>query len=286
MLRLKINCTTRLPIRDFADKVSELLSHASVFQVSAKVSTTGRDLYKITWWYNDGLGAADFVAYMKDWENYENDSYDYDVSGLPIMQRDVVRDKAKIQPDAVMKQWEESGKFKVFCAMYGVKLVKPLYLTKKREELTGSNARAWERATGKKAISDNFMHFITGYFEQTVNQYQTADSDWAIKCVDSLLRYGRVFKDNKKVYIDDADREALNKALDGMLYNYGTIARKKNVFYIGTAGEWKSSPLQPLKSNPENGIRVLKSVLAKYYPDIAKSCTFAVEDGKVKITVT
>lgn len=278
MLRLKINCAARLPVRDFADKVSELLSNVSIFSISAKVATTSRDLYKITWWYNDNANSADFVAYVKDRENYENDTFDYDVSGLPILQRDVVRDKAKIQPDTIMKQWEESGKFKVFCAMYGVKLVKPLQLTKKREELTGSNARAWERATGKKLESDNFIHFITGYFEQAVSQYQTSDRDWNIKCIDTLLKYHKVFQNGKKVYINDEDL-----APDSPLRHAESI-KKKNTFYIGSFREWQSSNLKPL-DNPDVVANDVRKLIGRYYPEILKSCDISIDNGIVVITV-
>lgn len=278
MLKLHLNCAERSSAREFADKISKMLSANSLFTVTAKIANVDRNIYKITWWYNDNRTPGMFVARIKDYIAQEEDNFEYDVSGLAITNRSKAKAKENVQPDVIMKQWEDSGKFKLFCAMYGLQPTKPLHLSKKREELTGSNARALERATGEKLISDNFVHFITGYFEQAVSQYQTSDQDWNIKCIDTLLKYHKIFQNGKKVYIDDEDlptNSPLRRA-DSM--------KKKNTFYIGSPGEWKSSNLKPL-DNPNVVADEVKRIIGKYYPEILKSCDIIVDDGIVVITV-
>lgn len=278
MLKLRINCSERSSAREFADKVSDMLSANSLFTVTAKIANVDRNVYKITWWYNDNKSARMFAAEVKDEMALAEDDFEYDVSGLAITNRDKAKAKENVQPDAVMKQWEASGKFKFFCAMYGLQPTKPLHLSKKREELTGSNARAWERATGEKLISDNFIHFITGYFEQAVSQYQINDQDWNVKCIDTLLKYHKVFQNGKKVYISGEDLSA-----DSPLRHAETI-KKKNKFYIGSFREWQSSNLKPLE-NPDEVVADVKKLIGKYYPEILKSCDIRVDNGIVVITV-
>lgn len=278
MIKLHINCSERSSAREFADRLSYLLSANSLYTVTAKIANVGRDAYKITWWYNDNKGPGHFAAEVKDEIAFEEGDFEYDVSGLAITNRDKAKAKENVQPDVLMKQLEASGKFKIFCAMYGLRPTKPLHLTKQREEMTGSNARAWERSTGKKLESDHFIHFITGYFEQTVSQYQTGDQDWNIKCVDALLRYQKVFQNGKKVYIDQEDR-----TVDNPLH-YTDIMKKKNKFYIGYPGEWKSSNMKPLK-NPDAVANAAKELIGKYYPEILESCDIGVDNGIVVITV-
>ena len=278
MIKLRINCSERSSAREFADKVSSMLSANSLFNVNAKVANVGRDTYKITWWYNDNKGPGHFLAEVKDEIALAEDDFEYDVSGLAITNRDKARSKENVQPDTVMKRWEEAGKFRIFCAMYGLRPTKPLHLTKKREELTGSNARAWERATGEKLISDNFIHFITGYFEQTVSQYQTNDQDWNVKCIDNLLKYHKVFQNGKKVYVSQEDLPA-----DSPLRDTESM-KKKNKFYIGSFREWQSSNLKPLK-NPDGVANDLRRIISKYYPEMLNSCDISIDNGIVIVTV-
>lgn len=249
----------------------------SIYLIYAKTTVTGKNVYKITWYYNDNTATSRFLAYMNDRKSYDNDSYEYDVQGLPILQQDAVRQKENIQPDELMKQWEDSGKFKIFCAMRRMKIVKPLHFMKQKEEVHGSNVRDYERITGKKYESGNLMHFITGYFEQTVSQYQTGDSDWKIKCVENLVRYGKIFKDNKKIAIPEGNEDfSREKAKE--------ISRKKNVSTISGFRTWKTDPIKPLK-DPEGYIQSTKELISKYYPDLVDSCIFSNDNGVVKITV-
>ena len=287
MLKLKINCAQGSAARELANKISDSLSKLTVFDVEAKVAITGRDTYKITWYYNDNTSAGAFAAAMRDMfaqeEAIENDTLEYDVEGNPVTECKNCEDfteKSKRKPDVILNNWETSGKLKAFCAMYGMKMTKPIHYTAKREQLTGSNARDWERITGEKIISENFIHFMTGYFEQAVDAYQTSDTDWVIKCLDNLFRYNRVFSGNKKVYIDKDDSDRLSAVM-----GWDGISKKKNTIILGgikimKGSKWVSQPLK----DPNETAQVVDDLIKKYYPDFVGKYNIEPKDGFVYIT--
>lgn len=288
MLKLKINCAQGSAARELANQISNTLSKLTVFKVEAKLAIIGRDTYKITWYYNDNASAGRFVAQLRDLfaqdEAIENDTLEYDVAGNPVFECKNCEDfteKSQRKPDEILNNWENSGKLKSFCAMYGLKMSKPIHYTSKREQLTGSNARDWERITGEKLISDNFIHFMTGYFEQVVDAYQSSDTDWVAKCLDNLFRYHKIFSGKKKVYIDNVDSDRLS-AVTG----WDGISKKKNTIILGgeqikKGSKWVSRPLK----DPNETAKVASELIKKYYPDFVGKYTIEPKDDFVYITV-
>ena len=282
MIRIKLNCAANSIARTFADDIANMLTKNSGYTVQAKVSVTSRDVYKITWYYNDNVGLSDFISEVKDTLAIEEDNFEYDVNGLPILPSADLAKKRDIYPDVVLKNWSSNSSFKLFCANYGLKLAKPLHVTKQREEVTGSNARAWEAASGQKIKSQNFLHFITGYFEQVSQVNQTTDRDWMIKCIDMLFRYNKIYVDNKKKYIDDADSDMLYNA------NAREMFKKKGSFIITKTSHWengKSEPIPMSDTDAKKAADAAYTVLDKYYPEFMNYCDIQVNDGLVYITV-
>ena len=288
MLKLKINCAQGSAARELANKISDALSKLTVFPVEAKLAIMGRDTYKITWYYNDNTSAGKFAAELRDLfsqeEAIENDTLEYDVEGNPVMECKNCEDftkKSQRKPDDILNNWENSGKLKSLCAMYGLKITKPIHYTSKREQLTGSNARDWERITGEKLISNNFIHFMTGYFEQVVDAYQNSDTDWVAKCLDNLFRYHKVFSGKKKVYLDRDDSDRLSAVM-----GWDGISKKKNTFVLGgekvkKGSKWVSLPLK----DPNETVKVINEIIKKYYPDFVGKYDIEPKDDFVYVTV-
>lgn len=283
MIRIKLNCAAKSAASTFANDIATMLTKNSGYKIKAKVAIASRDVYKITWYYNDEAGASDFISEVKDKLAIIDDDFEYDVNGLPILPSADYNNKRSIQPDSVMKNWSSDSSFKLFCANYGLKLTKPLHVTKQREELTGSNARAWEEATGEKIESSNFLHFITGYFEQVSQVNQTTDRDWIIKCIDMLFRYGKIYENNKKKYIEDADAYLLR---DNGVRN---IYKRKGSFIIASNDHWvENGKYEPTPMSDADAKKVADTaykILDKYYPEFLDYCDIQITDGLVYITV-
>lgn len=282
MIRIKLNCAANSAARTFANDISNMLTQNSGYKVQAKVSVTSRDMYKITWYYNDNAGLSDFISEVKDTLAMEEDDFEYDVNGLPILPSADLAKKRDIYPDVVLKNWSADSSFKLFCANYGLKLAKPLHVTKQREQVTGSNARAWEEATGEKIESSNYLHFITGYFEQVSQVNQVTDRDWMIKCIDTLFRYRKIYENNKKKDVDTADAYLLRD--NGVR----EVFKKKGSFIITRTSQWENGKWKPTPMSDADAKKVADTVykvLDKYYPEIIDYCDIQVNDGLVYITV-
>lgn len=270
MIKLNINCATKSAGSQFADTIADLLRKYTVYPIYSKTTVQGKDVYKITWYYSDNINFRRFGAWLEDSEHMEDGSFEQDVHGNPIIQQELLKQREKIKPDEIMRKLEESGNLKVYCAMHGMKQVKPLKFTSKSEEASGG---------GRLHETGFRIHFITGYFEQHVSEYQIADLDWKIKCLTALLSDGKVFKDNKKVKLPNTDGEF---SWD----NAKTVHRKKNIFTVSgyQPSLTKSKQLKPLK-DPEGYIQEVKAQLQEYYPEFADSYTFSNDNGIVTITV-
>ena len=103
-----------------------------------------------------------------------------------------------------------------------------------------------------------------------------------IKCIDMLFRYNKIYVDNKKKYIDDADSDMLYNA------NAREMFKKKGSFIITKTSHWengKSEPIPMSDTDAKKAADAAYTVLDKYYPEFMNYCDIQVNDGLVYITV-
>lgn len=261
---------TGSPARAFANAIAEMLKKASKQNINVKVSILDRDSYKVMWWYIDMPGLRHFLNNFQYMEAVENDELEYDVYGNPIHPNS----KTYISPVDALETWEDSGKLKTFAAMYGLSLESELYVTDRPEELTGSNARAWEQLTGEKLQSSNTVYTISLRLKQVGEANQAEDKDWAIKCLDMLFRHGKFYQNGKKVKITDGRWSGL----------YNELIRKKNVFYFSAAKPWYSAgDTSPYDVNKIADM--VESKISTFYPDLLNQCDIQIADDQVILTV-
>lgn len=263
---------------EFADAVTKIVNRYCSNTVDSKVKVVGKDSYKITWWYNDSPFVDAFVAYAEDEYDYENaienDNVEYDYAGEPILpevnQERLRSKKTKPTPEKFLKTWDESGRFRLFCLNYGFTQDKKLRVTVQQEELGGPGG--WHK-------TDFHVHFITGYVTQNVPQYQVDDTAWIIKCIDSLLRDGLVFKDGKKVRVNQEDRKEWTGGPITQVRRKGNVIKLQKVI----SGLWKDEPTT--WENIDEDLEKIRQKIHRYYPDFLDHLVFDTNGSSITIKV-
>lgn len=284
--------------REFADAVAKLINRYCQFDTKAKVATVGKDSYKITWWWNDNNSMAKYLSVFEDRVAIEEDNLEYDDEMKAILPSDKWKaaNENKPTPEEFMRALDSSGRLRLLCLNYGFQQDKKLHFTKQREELSGSNARALAKVFGidirdeaamKEFLrTDHFYHFITCYVTQNIPQYQTDNTDWIIKCLDSLFRYHKVFQGKKKIHISDEDWVRMNKS--GL--QFIQPVRKGNALALQKS-EWSMTPSGRNKYTPvhwegvENTLGLVQELIHKYYPEFLDHIVFDTNDSSIILEV-
>lgn len=234
---------------------------------------------------------ARFVNYFKDHLALEEDNLEYDDEMNAILPSELweAANEKKPTPEEFMRALETSGRLRLLCLNYGFQQDKKLHFTKQREELSGSNARAWAKAWGidvndeaamKEFLKTNhFYHFITCYVTQNVPQYQIEDADWIVKCLESLFRYEKVFKNGKKILIDQEDREEWTGGPSTKVRKKGNVIKLQKVI----SKLWEDEPT--VWKNIDEDLEKIRGLIHKYYPDFLDHIVFDTNDSSIILEV-
>lgn len=239
--------TATMLAKDVADTLRKICKTS----VNYKVATLGRDTYKITWYYYYLPGVSKFVNSLRTQFAIEEDDFEYDVNGLPIMPADV---ENTIGPDVLIENWVNSGKFDIMAKLYyGLAVASNLYIKSMPKEATGSNARAYEKAFGHPIETDDKVFTMTLRVKQVADVNKTSDVDWNVKCIDSLFRYHKVFDGDKKVRIPNDEITQLNDLLE-----YNSVTKRKNTISL----------VPKANKNIEDVSSIIDAFIDKYYPEM------------------
>lgn len=250
-MKIYVKASTGSTATVLAKDVAATLSKICDVPVKYKVATVSRDTYKITWYYYYLPGASKFVNSVRTQLAIEEDNFEYDVNGLPIMPADV---ENTIGPNVLIKDWVDSGKFDIMAKLYyGLTVASNLYIKSMPKEATGSNARAYERAFGHPIETDDKVFTITLRVKQVSDVNKTSDVDWNVKCIDSLFRYHKVYDGGKKIRIPNDEITQLNDLL-----KYNSVTKRKNTISL----------VPKVNRNIEDVSSIIDAFINKYYPEM------------------
>lgn len=265
-IKVYIKASTGSTATMLAKDVANTLSKGCDVPVSYKVSTISRDVYKITWFYYDLPGVSQFVNTVRRELAIAEDDFEYDVNGLPILP---TNNADTINPEVVIKNWVDSGKFDLMAKMYyGLTTESKLYIKSMKKESTGRNARDYERIFGKPVENNDKVITMTIRVKQLADINKTSDTDWNVKCIDELFRYYKVYDGSKKVKLPE---DELHQLYDILTYN--SVTKRRNTINI----------IPKANRNVDDVVSTIDAFIDKYYPDIQYD--LSISGDKIVITV-
>lgn len=274
MVRLQLNAA-KSSGREFANAVTKLINRNCSFKVCCKVQVQGKDIYKLTWYYNDDLRSESFLDQMDELDAFENDDFEYDVEGNVILPSDTHRRmrENKPTPSEFMRALDESGRFRFLCLNYGLQQKKPIKFTERTSDYVDRILPLTDEG------GSYTVYFITCYVEQTVSQQQVGDEEWMMKCLEYLLRYHKVYKNDKRVYIDE--REAWYQYMPSTV----KVTKHANVITIQKRSIGRQGNNPDVWENTDDSVEFLRTLIHKYYPDLLDHLVFDTNESSIIIEV-